>query len=63
MMERTRKKYCSWEIYGRCGSAACVHRDAPCVRSATCPQRTETETHVLYADGETEGAATTAPEE
>ena len=62
MMEHTRQKYCSWEIYGRCASARCAHHDAPCVRSATCPQRTKTATHVLYVDGEMEGAAMTAPE-
>jgi len=62
-MGHARKKHCSWEIYGRCANTWCPHHDAPCVGSARCSQWTETATHVLYMDGETEGAAETAPEE
>lgn len=62
-MGNLRKKYCSWEIYGRCANTRCASHDAPCVHGAACPHRTVTETHVLYMDGETEGAAETATEE
>ena len=61
----TERKWCTWQVYGRCVNAKCAHRDKPCKRREQCPQRTQTPAHLLLTgieDNEEGAAATAAPE-